>query len=244
MSLWSHATNNPGFFHFGYGGICITLSSWSHLLGPNSQILILFQQLLWFLPLLALHLSEVFQLILLGLDLVVLYHEGLNNYFRFIFFLIFGDQCNLVYHRLVIFHIFILLNISIYDTWKLYFCCCCVTFIVPISLDIELYLFIGGPFLVFNIMTVLLMTTAGSHTPLIGFFRACYHSPNKHRSESKQDNLPWYTGDKKGKKHNILHCIPRQLLQRDSFHAPQTFNGIPKGQFIRVRKICSDDNVY
>ncbi|XP_056409510.1 uncharacterized protein LOC130329910 [Hyla sarda] len=34
------------------------------------------------------------------------------------------------------------------------------------------------------------------------------------------------------------------VLLRQSQHAPQTFNGIPRGQFIRVRRICSNDEEY
>lgn len=34
------------------------------------------------------------------------------------------------------------------------------------------------------------------------------------------------------------------LLRRDSHHAPQTFKGIPRGQFMRARKICSGDAEY
>lgn len=34
------------------------------------------------------------------------------------------------------------------------------------------------------------------------------------------------------------------LIQWNSFHAPHTFKGIPKGQFIRARKICSEDHDY
>lgn len=34
------------------------------------------------------------------------------------------------------------------------------------------------------------------------------------------------------------------LLRRYSHHAPQTFKGIPKGQFVRARKICLSDAEY
>lgn len=34
------------------------------------------------------------------------------------------------------------------------------------------------------------------------------------------------------------------LLQTDSFHAPQTFRRIPKGQFTWARRICSDNVEY
>lgn len=34
------------------------------------------------------------------------------------------------------------------------------------------------------------------------------------------------------------------LLKRNSFHVPQTFRGIPRGQFMRARRICSTDQEY
>ncbi|XP_071995510.1 uncharacterized protein [Engystomops pustulosus] len=34
------------------------------------------------------------------------------------------------------------------------------------------------------------------------------------------------------------------LLNYDSYHAPQTLKGIPKAQFIRARRICSNDSEY
>lgn len=49
------------------------------------------------------------------------------------------------------------------------------------------------------------------------------------------------------KLHTTLYSMKtdhNNLLKRDSFHAPQTFKGIPKGQFIRARHICSDDGEY
>lgn len=47
--------------------------------------------------------------------------------------------------------------------------------------------------------------------------------------------------------HTTLFTKPtdrNSLLRRDSHHAPQTFNGIAKGQFMRARKICSSDAEY
>lgn len=34
------------------------------------------------------------------------------------------------------------------------------------------------------------------------------------------------------------------MLERTSYHAPQTFGGIPKGQFIRAKRICKDQKNY
>lgn len=50
------------------------------------------------------------------------------------------------------------------------------------------------------------------------------------------------------KKEGVIHTTlftketdKNNLLKRDSFHAPQTFGGIPKGQLMRVKRICSND---
>lgn len=36
----------------------------------------------------------------------------------------------------------------------------------------------------------------------------------------------------------------KNLLQKNSFHAPQTFGRITKGQLIRAKRICSDEREY
>lgn len=33
-------------------------------------------------------------------------------------------------------------------------------------------------------------------------------------------------------------------LERSSFHAPQTFRGIPKSQFVRARRVCKKNEEY
>lgn len=47
--------------------------------------------------------------------------------------------------------------------------------------------------------------------------------------------------------HTTLYTKPadrNNLLRWDSHHSPQTLKGIPRGQFMRARKICSDDIEY
>lgn len=34
------------------------------------------------------------------------------------------------------------------------------------------------------------------------------------------------------------------MLQRSSFHSPKTFKGIPKGEFMRARRICTKERDY